>query len=216
MQEEGVVAGIGVLRQREKIAVFAMYATMAIFALTAVGEVLELAGVIDLTYGAEEPLAMIYAVILLVNFVIYIGSVIAVAMWIYRAHANLHAAALPGLEFTLGWAVGWYFIPIAFLFKPYQAMKELWRESFQTGDSYSAPPPATLSGWWGFWIVGVLAGNISTRVSLMGDGANVQVALVIGLVSSVAMVGSAWLLMRIIREVTAAQANGFVAAQIFE
>lgn len=216
MQESTYEAGIGVLNQRARIAIAALYATMAAFLLTAIGEVLELNGTINLAYGTDDTLVAIYSIILIGNTVIFFGSVIPVAMWIHRAHANLHEAGVEGLQFTPGWAVGWYFVPIAFLFKPFQAMRELWAESHQSPDSFSAPPPGPLALWWGFWIGGNLLANVSMRMMLMGDGANLEVATLIGLCSSITTIVSAWLLQQIIRAVTAAQANGIVAAQIFE
>lgn len=216
MQGEGIVAGIGVLHQRKNIAVFTIFATMGSLALVAVGEMLELAGVIDLVNAPQEPLALTYILVLLIAFVAFIASVIAVCMWIYRAHSNLHEAGLPGLQFTPGWAVGWYFIPIAFLFKPFQAMRELWTESHQTSDSFSAPAPGNLSAWWGCWIVGNMLGNVSTRLDLMGDGSNMQVVTALSIASTLCTIGAAWLLLGIIRNVTAAQNDGIVAAQIFE
>ncbi|MDZ4276264.1 MAG: DUF4328 domain-containing protein [Erythrobacter sp.] len=216
MSVDGMVSGISTLMQRARAAVFAMYATMAIFTLTMLGEMLELRGVIALEIAPEEPLALAYTVILLVNFVIYFGSVIAVGMWIHRAHANLHEAGIPGLEFSPGWAVGWYFIPIAFLFKPFQAMRELWNASHQTGNSLSAPAPGNLSLWWGLWIISNILANISTRMSLFGDGSNFQVAAALNLGSSICTIGSAWLLLQIIRAITTAQADGIAVAQIFE
>jgi Domain of unknown function (DUF4328) len=216
MQAEGIVGGITLLKQREKIAVFAMYATIGIFALTLFGELLELGGVIDLIGSPDEPLALAYTAILLGNFAVYIASVIVVAMWIHRGHANLHEAGITGLQFTPGWAVGWYFIPIANLFKPFQAMQELWNESHRVSGGFSAGAPGHLNGWWGCWIVGNILGNVSTRMSLMGDGGNVQVSLVLALGSSILTIGAAVLLIRIMREITTAQVDGIAVSQIFE
>ena len=69
-------------------------------------------------------------------------------VWIYRAHGNLTALGATNLRFSPAWAVGWYFVPIMNLFRPYQVMKELWEES---------DPRAELTlvkWWWGLWIVG--------------------------------------------------------------
>ncbi len=216
MHQEGIVAGVSVLRQRERIAAFAIYGTMAISALVALGELLELSGVIDLVYAPDEPLALAYTTILFTSVVIFFASVVAVAMWIHRAHSNLHEAGLTGLQFTPGWAVGWYFIPIMFLFKPFQAMRELWTESHQTADRFSATAPGNLSTWWSFWIIGNIIGNVSARITLMGDGSNFQIATTLGLGSTICTIVSAWLLMGIIRQITAAQTDGIVAARIFE
>ncbi|WP_017665762.1 DUF4328 domain-containing protein [Porphyrobacter sp. AAP82] len=216
MQEEGVAAGVGILRQREKFAAVTIYATFAFVGLGAIGEMLELGGVIDLVDAPDAPLAVVYQAVMLANLAVFIASVIAISMWIYRAHANLHEAGLPALKFSPGWAVGWYFIPIANLFKPFQAMRELWTDSHQTSDSFSADPPGNLGAWWGLWIVGNILGNISTRLSLLGDGTTIQLAIALGLASSFCTLFSAWLLLGIIRQITAAQTDGLEAAQIFE
>ena len=136
-------------------------------------------------------------------------------MWIHRAHSNLQDAGIE-LETSPGWAVGWYFIPIANLFKPFQAMRELWTESHGAQDSYAAEAPSTLGIWWGCWIIGNILGNVSTRMSMMGDGSNLQVALVLAIVSSVITIASAWLLRGIIKEVTSAQLQGVSLAKVFD
>lgn len=76
-----------------------------------------------------------------------VASIVVVAMWIYRAHANLRAASIDGLEFSPGWAVGCYFIPIVNLFKPFQDMRELWNATH--GQSDGLPADSRLTTWWG-------------------------------------------------------------------
>ncbi len=49
--------------------------------------------------------------------------------WTYLSNRNVRALGADGLEFTPGWAVGWYLIPIANLWKPHQALKEIFRAS---------------------------------------------------------------------------------------
>ncbi len=50
-------------------------------------------------------------------------------LWIHAAHKNLRALGTPDPQFTPGWAVGWWFVPIMNFFKPCQAMLELGRGS---------------------------------------------------------------------------------------
>ena len=75
--------------------------------------------------------------------------------WIYRANKNLGAISGQAMNFTPGWAVGWYFVPIANLFKPFQAMKEIWEVSHKNKDSATA----LLGVWWVLWLVSGLLGN---------------------------------------------------------
>jgi hypothetical protein len=58
---------------------------------------------------------------------------IAWLLWQHRAHENLRALGVGGLSYSPGWAVGWWFIPIANLVLPYLVMLELWRASEPKG-----------------------------------------------------------------------------------
>jgi len=93
-------------------------------------------------------------------------SAIPVGMWIHRAHANLEAANLPGLEYTPGWSIGWFFIPFASLWKPFSAMRELWNASNGAVGDYSETAPALLWVWWLAWIFRGLAGFETVDVTL--------------------------------------------------
>lgn len=80
---------------------------------------------------------------------------VAWLVWQHRAHANLWALEVPGLRFTPGWAVGWWFIPFASLWMPYRAVSELWRASEvtlpQRGSRRKKQP--LLGLWWGSLLV---------------------------------------------------------------
>ncbi|QDH34397.1 DUF4328 domain-containing protein [Porphyrobacter sp. YT40] len=216
MQAEGVVPGIGTLQQRASIAIYASYAVIGVFALALVCEVLELAGVIDPFGDPDSAVLMVYAAIMLSTTLAFVVSIILVAMWIHRAHANLHEAGLPGLQTSPGWAVGWYFVPIANLFKPFQAMRELWHESHQTADSFTSDAPGTLTLWWGLWVIGNILANVSFRLGTLGDGSNLQPILILDIGSSVCVIGAAWQLVQIITAITAAQRDTLAASAIFE
>lgn len=82
-----------------------------------------------------------------------IASLITLLAWIYAANRNLASLRPTGrLEFTPGWSVGWFFVPIANLVKPYQAVREIWEHSDPKGlDVGFRPRPssgAALVGWW--------------------------------------------------------------------
>lgn len=69
------------------------------------------------------------------------------------AHRRPGAGLLPGSggnpADTPGWAVGWYFIPIANLWKPYLAMRDIVRASSAVREL----PHFLLPVWWTLWIV---------------------------------------------------------------
>lgn len=83
--------------------------------------------------------------------------------WVYRATANLRPLGSLSVRFTPGWAVGYFFIPIVQLWRGYQVVADIWRESQPAAvDEHGAylPRKATLVGWW--WALRVLSfgGNV--------------------------------------------------------
>ena len=57
------------------------------------------------------------------------------------------------MAFTPGWVVGWYFIPIAWFWKPYQAMREIWQASVSPADWKQQVGSPLLVWWWALWIL---------------------------------------------------------------
>lgn len=89
--------------------------------------------------------------------------ILAISYLFWKHQANQNAAAMSGksLEYSPGWSVGYYFIPIVNLFRPDQAMKEIVEKSVSTADEV---PYGLLGGWWFFWIVNGILGRISWRL----------------------------------------------------
>ena len=89
-------------------------------------------------------------------------------MWMHQASKNAHALRGQGLMTSPGWAVGWWFIPIASMWKPYQALTEIWRASdpeVAVGDESwrDRAVPGTFPMWWALYL-------LSGVVSLVGVG----------------------------------------------
>jgi len=90
---------------------------------------------------------------------LFVATGVVVLMWVHRAHRVLVDRNIPDLEFTPAWAVGWFFIPVANLFRPYLAVKEIWDKSDpqalqqpepEPEPETTEPPlemPAGLEGW---------------------------------------------------------------------
>ena len=114
------------------------------------GEFLLLSQISD----AEENLSDLIGFAALVG----IATAIAFLFWIYRVSQNLYSLGAPGQRFSPRWAVGWWFIPIMFFFRPYQVMAEIWKGSVHR--TSGAPiehwktesVSALVPWWWGLWI----------------------------------------------------------------
>lgn len=115
----------------------------------------------------------------LATLFVFIALVVAFCVWLHRAVKNLAALGNPKakIEHTPGWAVGSFFVPIANLFLPYKAVREVWVKSdpsirdeadlFYTTTS-SAPP--LLLGWWLTWVATNILDNVSWRLSARANG----------------------------------------------
>ena len=112
-------------------------------------------------------------------------TAILVLTWIHRANHNARQLGATGMQFTPGWAVGWYFVPIAWFWKPYQAMTEIWRASRNPADWRGEPASPLLIWWWILWIVpfwSLLIVDLAARRNLDEAGAETLEAA-IGLAS---------------------------------
>lgn len=82
--------------------------------------------------------------------------------WIYKTTQFLHQFGREMPRFTPGWSVGWFFIPIANVFKPYQVMKETWRLSHPG----SHVGNGLLNLWWFLWIASLVLFTVVVAFTL--------------------------------------------------
>ena len=104
------------------------------------------------------------------GLVLYIVTVICFGMWIVRANRNVRALGARDLPIKPGWAVGYFFVPILLLFRPYQAMRDLTKASRNPQNWMSAPASLILPLWWTFWLVSSIVHQISLRITLAAKG----------------------------------------------
>jgi len=95
-----------------------------------------------------------------------ITTIILFAMWIYRANFNARSLGAQNMKFTPGWSVGYYFIPFINLWRPYQAMKEIWKASKNPTAWEGEERGAILPWWWFFFLIAGMFGNASLRTSM--------------------------------------------------
>ncbi|MCB1066351.1 MAG: DUF4328 domain-containing protein [Verrucomicrobiae bacterium] len=151
--------------------------------------------------GAEELTAVdwVLAATGLSGFVAFILSVVFFSMWTHRVVSNAYALGGEWMEITPGWAVGWYFVPLANLIRPYQALKQTWQTTFES-DEVSPVMPA----WWGFWLISNFLSNFSFRLSIRGE---TEISQVVSLVSSLFELGSLITVIVIVNRLTQEQVS---------
>lgn len=92
----------------------------------------------------------------------YLGGGIFFCAWLVRASKNARALGARGMEFTPGWTAGWFFVPVMNLFRPYEAVKELYQASDPesgASDWAALEPPGFILSWWLSWIAFTVFGT---------------------------------------------------------
>ena len=192
-----------------------IYAYIALWGLTILFSVAENAGAINLETMEPPLLTGAAAIVIGLAVLTMIVSIIVVGMWIHRAHANLKLAGIHDNATSPSWAVGWFFIPIANLFKPFQAMRELWTSSHGVSDRYGDEAGGPLPQWWGCWIVGNVLTSVSSRVSSLEGSTSKPVYSVVDIVGFLALIGAAWFLLKIVEGINSAQQSSLGIAKTF-
>lgn len=89
--------------------------------------------------------------------VLFILAAVLWIVWLHRIHCNLRA--LPVIRwprYSAGWAIGGWFVPIFWWFRPKQMMDDAWRAS---RPAPSEPSPADINVpwyfhlWWAAWFI---------------------------------------------------------------
>jgi hypothetical protein len=110
-----------------------------------------------------------------IQILLTIAAGVTFLVWVYRAHSNLPSLGAVGLRFTPGWAVGWFFVPVMSLFRPYQAVSEIWRASYLKIDrvnstSWKDSANSSIIGcWWAFFLISNWVGLFAMRMIIGGE-----------------------------------------------
>ena len=57
------------------------------------------------------------------------------------------------MKFSPGRSVGWFFIPVVNLWKPFQAMQEIYNASLNPANWKDLGKPKIVLQWWGLWMI---------------------------------------------------------------
>ena len=149
-------------------------------------------------------------VIAIVYLVVFIVSGILILKWLYRSNYNVKQLGAKDMEFSPGWSIGYYFIPFVNLWKPFQAMKELWKTSVNPSDWQNLKSPSTITLWWGLWIVSNLLGRLIFNLSRNADSLDAMIQLnVMSQVSDVLDIPLSLVLMKLVQSIYSMQKNRY-------
>ena len=108
----------------------------------------------------------------IVQFLILVVSGVLILRWIYISNYNAHQLSTSKMRFTPWWSIGWYFIPIFNLWKPYQVMKEILKVSANPINWEKQSVSSMLIWWWFFWIVNGFFLKLSFQFEIRANGIN--------------------------------------------
>ena len=116
----------------------------------------------------EKILMFAFLGVSVVTLLVFIASVVMFCVWVFRASKNARALGARGMRFSAGWAVGYFFIPILNLFRPYQAVKEIEQASSPDHGATNwqlAQPSGVVGTWWTFWIIGMIVDQVASQMA---------------------------------------------------
>lgn len=149
----------------------------------------------------------------------FLVSVVVIALWLHRAHANLHEAGLGKLNYSASWATASFFIPFVNLYVPFASTRELWNRSHGESDWHATASAGDVTSWaacnWGAFVVfcalsGYLAlDSIPNLYVLLPTWGWLGMSLLL----YIFLAGSAWFVMQFVGKITAAQVSGLHLSQ---
>ena len=209
--------GIALLQRRGRFLRRLLVWGWAVLTLALVGQIAELSGVVSLDEDAPRlGLNALYLGVSVSDGLLAFTTFVIFCMWTYRAAANVKAAQVPGFGFTPAWSVGWHFVPIANLFKPFQAMRQIWALSHGSDRAGAHDGQSLLIAWWGLWSLSLAVGMmLGMAAASPGTPEEKQEAILLAIVNSATNLALYPLALRLVARLTEAQRDRLTAARIF-
>lgn len=177
-----------------------------------------------LEYGLRNFSALMVATQLLglLSNLVFMLSAIAVLVWTFIAHNNLHRAGLDGLNYSPIWASLSFLVPLANLIVPYRAMRELANRSAGEPAEFAEAEVNEVQAWWSPWLGSLFLGLFVTYTQLVDLIPYVFVTTPVwatqGLIilTNIFVAASAFFLIKIVELVTNGQLDGITSVSAFE
>ena len=114
---------------------------------------------------------------------VFVGMLVVTTIcfvtWFAVAYTNLDPLGVAH-RWTLGWAIGGWFVPILFWWRPKQVTNDLWRsvDASKGDDGMGARPPSILVGcWWTAWVASMVVGILAGRGGATPEDSTVHEAV---------------------------------------
>lgn len=124
------------------------------------------------------------------------------ATWIYGAARNAARLVPDPDRISPAGAVGWYIVPIANLFMPFRAMRQIFNSSTRPPRSLDADAPPLLRWWWGMWLLVAAIVMAALVLPADPDTGMVTTAALIDVAYTPLAVLSIWLWWQVVTQIT--------------
>jgi Domain of unknown function (DUF4328) len=170
----------GKTKANKKLSDFLVYAILVVvvcYAASIVSSIMQYELLIDIKNGEVFTKGVLLKndnrvlIIGMVIIVAYLISAILFLVWFYTAYENLRKR-INNLEYSDGWSIGAWFVPIISLFRPFNIMSELNKKTdliLENREIKVEPNRKSLIGlWWGLFVT-----HIIVRYSAINAGFDV-------------------------------------------
>lgn len=137
--------------------------------------------------------------------ILYITTAILFLVWSQRTTSNSRRSTNGDLDVTPGWAIGWWFVPIANLFKPLSMVQQNYKVAQRSSGPWrSRSSSGLVNAWWTFWVIFTIIDRVESQ--LVKQGADLgQGEIALNAVSGVIMITAAVLAIMVVQKISAMQ-----------
>jgi hypothetical protein len=152
---------LGVLALVELVTIAHGFVTIGVMRRVVAGE--------DVEKGVLTSLDVRAGALGVLSTLLYLATIVLFCVFMPWVNRNARWFRAP-LENSPGWAAGWFFVPIASWWKPYQAMKEIWQGSDPDPAvlALDAPVSALLPWWWAMFVLKTIGEMIMNQTKAHG------------------------------------------------
>lgn len=210
--------GAEALSSTAKIASLVLWGFIGVTAVVTLLQLVVIVG-LDVLGPAAILFGVVNAGLSVLQILLFLVSIVVVALWIHQAHENLHSAGLVGLNYSPAWATASFFIPLVNFYVPFASTRELYNRSHGESDWHAAAAAGPVTSWyacnWGALAIFIAASGYLLVDAIPGVFVLLPMWAFLLLIALLYLLvlGSAWFLLQVVQRVTDAQAAGYHVSQ---